>query len=72
MSSSSGTDSSSLAKGGPVTQEGKEVVRWNVTRHGISSPKPVVPGLEKQEDWEIHLEGIMENLSPVGHLEDGH
>jgi hypothetical protein len=29
----------------------------------------VVPGLEKQEDWESHLEGIMENLSPVGHLE---
>ena len=71
MSSSSGTGSLSLAKGGPATQEGKEVVKWNATRHGISSPKPVVPGLEKQEDWETHLEGIMENLSPVGHLEDG-
>jgi hypothetical protein len=55
--------------GGPNTQEGKEVVRWNATRHGISSPKPVVPGLENTEDWESHLEGIMENLSPVGHLE---
>jgi hypothetical protein len=63
---------SNMPKGGPATQEGKEVVRWNATRHGISSPKPVVPGLEKQEDWETHLEGIMENLSPVGHLEDGH
>ena len=71
MSSSSGTGSLSLAKGGPTTQEGKEVVRWNATRHGISSPKPVVPGLEKQEDWETHLEGMTENLSPVGHLEDG-
>ena len=71
MSSSSGTDSLSFAKGGPATQEGKEVVKWNATRHGISSPKPVVPGLEKQEDWETHLEGITENLSPVGHLEDG-
>jgi hypothetical protein len=55
--------------GGPNTQEGKEVVRWNAVRHGISSPKPVIPGLEKQEDWESHLEGSMENLSPVGHLE---
>jgi hypothetical protein len=55
--------------GGPATQNGKEIVRWNATRHGISSPKPVVPGLEKQEDWESHLEGIMENLSPVGQLE---
>src|SRR5215203_283921 len=55
--------------GGPKTAQGKAVVRWNATRHGISSPKPVVPGLEKQEDWESHLEGIMENISPVGHLE---
>lgn len=55
--------------GGPKTEEGKEVVRWNATRHGISSPKPVVPGLEKQEDWESHRDGIMENLTPVGHLE---
>jgi len=61
--------SRSVTGGGPVTQNGKAVVRWNATRHGISSPKPVVPGLEKQEDWESHLEGIMENLSPVGHLE---
>jgi hypothetical protein len=58
--------------GGPATQNGKADVRWNATPHGISSPKPVVPGLEKQDDWETHLEGIMENLSPVGHLEDGH
>jgi hypothetical protein len=29
----------------------------------------VVPGLETREAWESHLEGIMENLSPVGHLE---
>ena len=55
--------------GGPATQNGKEIVRWNATRHGISSPKPVIPGLEKQEDWEQHRSGILENLSPVGHLE---
>jgi hypothetical protein len=55
--------------GGPKTAQGKEVVRWNATRHGISSPRPVVPGLEKLEDWEEHRSGILENLSPVGHLE---
>jgi hypothetical protein len=54
--------------GGPATQNGKQIVRWNATRHGISSPQPVVPGLEKQEDWESHLEGIMENLSPGGSI----
>jgi hypothetical protein len=55
--------------GGPKTEQGKAVVRWNATRHGISSPRPVVPGLEKQEDWEEHRSGILKNLSPVGHLE---
>jgi hypothetical protein len=55
--------------GGPTTPSGKAVVRWNATRHGISSPQPVVPGLEKQEDWESYRDGIMESLSPVGHLE---
>jgi hypothetical protein len=55
--------------GGPATQNGKAVLTWNATRHVISSPKPVVPGLENTEDWENHLEGIMENLSPVGQLE---
>ena len=55
--------------GGPATQEGKEVVRWNATHHGISSPAPVVPGIEKREDWQEHRGGILDNLSPVGHLE---
>ena len=61
--------SSSLAKGGPATQEGKEVVRWNATRHGISSPAPVVPGLEEPSDWQEHGEGVLESLQPKGHLE---
>jgi hypothetical protein len=55
--------------GGPVTREGKEVVRWNATRHGIRSPAPVVPGVEKKEDWEEHRAGVLESLSPFGHLE---
>jgi hypothetical protein len=45
-------------------------VRWNAARHGIHSLAPVVPGIERQEDWESHREGILENLSPMGHLED--
>jgi hypothetical protein len=55
--------------GGPKTEGGKEVVRWNATRHGISSPAPVVPGLEKKEDWQEHRDGILDNLAPVGRLE---
>jgi hypothetical protein len=69
MSSSSGTESLSLAKGGPATQEGKEVVKWNATRHGLRSPAPVVPELEKHEEWEEHRDGILESLQPEGHLE---
>jgi hypothetical protein len=55
--------------GGPKTEEGKEVVRWNATRHGIRSPAPVVPGVEKKEDWEEHRDGVLDSLSPEGHLE---
>ena len=58
-----------MNKGGPATEEGKEIVRWNAARHGIRSPAPVVPGIEKQEDWEAHAEGVLENLKPEGHLE---
>jgi hypothetical protein len=69
MTSPIGKGDSSITKGGPTTREGKGVVRWNATRHGISSPKPVVPGLEKMEDWQEHRDGILDNLSPVGRLE---
>src|SRR5215211_7320935 len=69
MSSSSDADGLSLAKKGPATQEAKEVVKWNATQHGILSPAPVVPGVEKREDWEEHRSGILESLQPQGHLE---
>ena len=59
-----------MAKGGPVTQEGKEVVRWNATHHGIRSPAPVVPGVERAEEWEEHRDGVLESLQPEGHLEE--
>src|SRR5215218_1257021 len=60
---------SSIIKGGPTTQEGREVVKWNATRHGIRSPAPVVPGVEKIQDWQEHREGVLESLQPEGHLE---
>jgi hypothetical protein len=60
---------SNMPKGGPATQEGKEVVKWNATQHGIRSPPPVVPGVEKAEDWEDNRDGVLESLQPEGHLE---
>ena len=56
-------------KGGPATQVGKEVARWNAARHGMRSTAPVVPGIERAEDWERHLAGTLDSLSPEGHLE---
>src|ERR687898_3348028 len=61
---------SNMPKGGPVTQEGKEVVKWNATQHGIRSPAPVVPEVEKLEEWEEHRDGILDSLQPEGHLEE--
>jgi hypothetical protein len=55
--------------GGPNTEQGKEVVRWNATRHGIRSPAPVVPGVEKPEDWVEYRDGMLEDLAPLGSLE---
>ncbi len=55
--------------GGPSTAEGKAVSRWNAASHGINSPSPVVPGVEKREDWEAHRGDILESLAPVGGLE---
>jgi hypothetical protein len=69
MTLSIGEGDSSLTKGGPSTQEGKEVVKWNATQHGIRSPAPVVPGVEKREDWEVHRDGMLDSLQPEGHLE---
>jgi hypothetical protein len=45
------------------------VARWNAATHGMRSPAPVVPGIERVEDWERHLGGVLESLSPDGHLE---
>src|SRR5215208_3875198 len=58
-----------IVRGGPQTQKGKEVARWNASSHGISSPAPVVPGLERDEDWQEYREAILEHYSPDGPVE---
>src|SRR5918994_1401915 len=58
-----------VPSGGPKTEEGKDVARWNATRHGIRSPAPVVPGVEKPEDWDEYRDGMLEDLAPLGSLE---
>lgn len=58
-----------MAKPGPKTEAGKAVVRLNAVQHGVLSITPVIPGLERQEDWEAHRAGLLASLAPEGHLE---
>ena len=59
-----------MATPGPKTKRGKEVVRLNAVRHGVLSITPVVPGIEREEDWEIHRAGILSSFAPEGYLEE--
>lgn len=54
---------------GPRTSEGKARSARNALTHGISSAAPVLPGVERPEDWERHCAGALESLSPVGYIE---
>jgi hypothetical protein len=58
-----------LASTGPQTPEGKGKVARNAVRHGIYSDVPILPGLERAEDWEAHRAGVLQSLAPVGPLE---
>jgi hypothetical protein len=54
---------------GPKTPQGKPRNRHNATRFGIHTTDPVIPGIERLEDWKVHRAGIIESLAPVGYLE---
>jgi len=54
---------------GPRTPAGKAISRLNSAKHGIISGLRVLPTVEKQQDWEIHLARMMADLKPMGYLE---
>ncbi len=58
-----------MSRGGPRTPSGKAITRRNAVRHGVLSSLPVVPGLERREDWEAHHAGVLASLAPEGHIE---
>ncbi|MGD0114711.1 MAG: hypothetical protein ABSC13_01735 [Dehalococcoidia bacterium] len=58
-----------MAKRGPKTEEGKSAVRLNAIQHGGLSTVPVIPGLEREGDWEAHRAGVLSSLKPEDHLE---
>jgi hypothetical protein len=59
-----------MSKSGPNTPAGKAAVSRNAVTHGIFSQAPVVVGVESQEEWEQHREGVIASLAPVGTLEE--
>jgi hypothetical protein len=54
---------------GPRTAEGKAVIACNAVKHGAFAALPVIPGVEREEDWLAHRGGILDSLVPVGLLE---
>lgn len=56
--------------GGPKTAAGKAVVRLNPMRHGVLSQTPVIPLVEREEDWEKLRRGIFDQLGVKGTLEE--
>lgn len=57
------------ASTGPRTRAGKAVSARNAVRHGILAHLKVLPGVEQAEDWEAHLDAVVDDLAPVGPLE---
>ncbi len=54
---------------GPKSRKGKAAVALNGVCHGLRSTNPVLPGLEKEEDWESHRKAMIDQLAPVGAIE---
>jgi len=56
-------------KKGPRSPKAKAVVSANAVKHGLRSPKVVIPGLELQEDWDVFLTDSIDALDPKGAIE---
>ena len=56
-------------KVGPKIPAGRAAVRHNALKHGLSAQHPVVPGLEKQSDFDRYLNQLHQELQPVGIME---
>lgn len=46
------------------------MARFNAATHGLTAETPVIPGVERQEDWDAFREPLVERLAPVGALEE--
>lgn len=60
----------SKGKRGPKTEAGRAAVRLNPIKHGVLSQTPVIPLVEKAEDWERLRAGIFEYFDVQGMMEE--
>jgi hypothetical protein len=58
-----------MAKRGPNTEAGKQIVSLNAVRHGLRSDAPVIPGIESEEEWAIYRDAIVDDWAPEGAME---
>jgi hypothetical protein len=58
-----------VARSGPKTETGKRAVRQNATTHGIFSNLAVIPGVESEDEWREHLQGVITSYEPKTHME---
>lgn len=54
---------------GPKTVAGKKASAMNATRHALLSVAPVLPSVERTEEWEAHRNATLTSLAPIGYLE---
>jgi len=57
-----------MGKRGPKTTQGLLNVRYNAIKHGIYAETPVIPLLEREEDWDTHRESIVSAINPENGL----
>src|SRR5687768_13151391 len=53
---------------GPITQEGKDRVRLNATRHGLTSKTLIIQG-ESEEEFEAMKIGFLRDYAPANDVE---
>ena len=57
-------------KSGPRTKAGKRAVRLNPVKHGVLSQTPVLPLVERAEDWTRLRDGTLEYFQVEGIVEE--
>lgn len=55
---------------GPTSEEGKAVSKMNATKFGLYSESPVLPNVEKEDEWAEHRERTFASFEPDNYLEE--